>query len=495
MRWVLILLLAVAHCVLASSPVEAGTFYRGEMPAGADPNSRARSYQIYVPDSLPEGIAPPLVTVLHGCRQTEQNMIDETRFTELADQHGFVVVFPFVTSYTELRFENCWGFWFPEHRQEGRGEVADIRRIVDHAESEFQTDPARRYITGLSSGGAMAVAAAVAYSEDFAAAGAVAGLPYGEGAAAVGFVCGVSTQHRSVAQIVNDMRAEQTSPEEQRLVPMLVIHSVNDCAVPILNGRNIRDSWIRYYGADPRPASVSDCTTDGVSCQRSQYVDEDGTVVVATAFYSGPASGRTHYWVGDNAGPFADPTGPSATELLWSFFQDAALEPDLDAEVRISEATVQDRSITVVGMASSAESPIVSVRVRLDGDMPQAERDAEGLAAWSITFTDLPDNQVYTPVARLVLESGAEKVAFGPRLEVGTPVEILVEIGNWQQHLARGRIAVQGQPCLTAGLLGTCDSDFTMLFFEHEFAPFPVYAARESGPWYTFEENVPASEQ
>jgi hypothetical protein len=37
--------------------------------------------------------------------------------------------------------------------------------------------------------------------------------------------------------------------------------------------------------------------------------------------YEGPAFGRTHFWVGDGEGAFADPDGPSASELLWSFFR------------------------------------------------------------------------------------------------------------------------------------------------------------------------------
>jgi hypothetical protein len=61
---------------------------------------------------------------------------------------------------------------------------------------------------------------AVAYSEDIAAAGAVAGLPYGEDACAVahGFYTGIA--HKPWAAFVEAMRAEQQEPEEQRLVPL-----------------------------------------------------------------------------------------------------------------------------------------------------------------------------------------------------------------------------------------------------------------------------------
>ncbi|HEU0222342.1 MAG TPA: PHB depolymerase family esterase, partial [Paracoccaceae bacterium] len=129
--------LPIATCaaflaLVASLPVAAaaGTFHEREIAQGPDDDSRNREYQVYVPDGAATDGTAPLVTILHGCRQTEQNMVDETRFTELADQHGFIVVFPFITHSEPGRIENCWGFWLPEHITEGSGEVEDIRRII-----------------------------------------------------------------------------------------------------------------------------------------------------------------------------------------------------------------------------------------------------------------------------------------------------------------------------------------------------------------------------
>lgn len=487
---------AFVAALSAVLPADAGEFVKRKLPPGANPDSRARSYQVYLPDGLDEReTPPPVVMVLHGCRQTEQNMIDETRFVELADRENFVAVFPFVTSYDELRIENCWGFWFPQHRQEGRGEAADLRRILDQVESVFETDPQRRYVAGLSSGAAMSVVMAVAYSEDIAAVGSVAGLPYGEDAAAVGFACGLPTTHHSVSRIVDDMQAEQDDPVEQRQVPMMVIHSQNDCTVPIRNGLNIRDSWIRHYAADPDPVMAEDCTTEGVTCRHNRYAEPDGATVVETVLYNGPTSGRTHYWVGDNAGPFADPNGQSATELLWSFFQDKTLTPETAAKLRITETNVDGRDITVAGTAEPGDSEISVVRVRLDGAMPQPEQDTQGTTAWTTTFESVPDNERYMPVARLILEDGAETVAYGPQLDVGVVVRIVVEKGSWQQHLAAGRLALQGSECPMSGTFGACDTDFTTLFFQHQFAPFPLYAADPSGPWYAAKDNVAAPDQ
>ena len=130
-------------------------------------------------------------------------------------------------------------------------------------EDEFTVDPDRRYITGLSSGAAMAVVMAVIYSEDFAAAGAVAGLPYDEDACAVANACPLQgIRFKPVNTLVASMTAEQPGTGEQRRVPLMTTHSRNDRTVPFQNAQNMRDVWIARYGASSQ-AEESDCSREG----------------------------------------------------------------------------------------------------------------------------------------------------------------------------------------------------------------------------------------
>ena len=48
---------------------------------------------------------------------------------------------------------------------------------------------------------------------------------------------------------------------------------------------------------------------------------------------------RKHYWVGDNSGQFADPTGPSASELQWAFFKAHPFRDSQPPSVSIASAT------------------------------------------------------------------------------------------------------------------------------------------------------------
>ncbi len=320
--------LSIAAAVAALAPVwvagPAGgaTLVERSLAASSELGSRAREYTVAVPEDVDPDEPLPVVMVLHGCLQDQGDMIDDTRFVELVDRERFIAVFPFVTSWDPLEQRNskCWGFWFDQHQHEGRGEPGDLRRILAEVEGEFPVDAERRYVAGLSSGAAMAVVMAVAYSEDFAAAGAVAGLPYDETACAVSGACLFGgLQLKGVAELVAALAAEQTRPEEQRLVPMMVVHSSNDRTVPFKNGQNIRDVWLTRHAASTTPEE-RDCTTEGVACEHSIYRDGAGRSVVETVFYDGPPFVKSHAWIGDDAGQFADPTGPSATELLWAFF-------------------------------------------------------------------------------------------------------------------------------------------------------------------------------
>jgi poly(hydroxyalkanoate) depolymerase family esterase len=481
---------AVLAPVWAVGPAGGATLVERSLAASSEPGSRAREYTVAVPEDLDPDEPLPVVMVLHGCLQDQGDMIDDTRFAELVDRERLIVVLPFVTSFDPLeqRSPSCWGFWFDQHQHEGRGEPGDLRRILAEIEAEFAVDPERRYVAGLSSGAAMAVVMAVVYSEDFAAAGAVAGLPYDETACAVSGACLFGgLQLKGVAELVAAMAAEQTAPEEQRLVPMMVVHSSNDRTVPFKNGQNIRDVWVTRHAASTTPEE-RDCSAEGVACEHSIYRDGAGRSVVETVFYDGPPFVKSHAWIGDNAGQFADPTGPSATELLWAFFAANPRSAGPAVQIGFDPVAVSGQDVTVSG-TTSGDAAVERVLVGLDGSAPQAEQLASGTAAWSVTFEDLPDDRRYRPIARALLADGSGRSATGPDFTVGDPV--ISVSATFSEHILAGRIAAQAAPCAPG--FGVCDADFNSLFFQFGLAPFALHAANAAGPWFVDPEHVPSS--
>lgn len=329
-----VILLALAGVSALAGTTESFTF-RAKDYAG----SRDREYKVYRPDNL--GGAAPMLMALHGCRQTEADVLQDWGLTAAADRFGYILVTPRITSYDGLRNPNCWGFWFDQHRHEGGGEPEDLHRIAQEVEARFNVDPARRFITGLSSGAAMAVVAATTHNEYWAAAAAVAGLPYGEDAAAVSLSgqCPGSANFHAVSRVVADMRAEL---DDAYPIPLLVVQNDRDCTVVQPAGRNLRDAHLQVFGAASHNTPATALASEGVctpvfgedyGCRHDIYTT-DGRAgsrsVVETVFYQGPLAtpddGDTdhgHYWIGGEHGrdgKWSLRRGPSHPEIVWSFF-------------------------------------------------------------------------------------------------------------------------------------------------------------------------------
>ena len=329
---------AAAVLALASGLAAAGTSSSFDVGPQSYAGSQLRRVQVYVPDAL-SGPAP-MVMALHGCQQTEQNVLQDWGLRAAADRYGFVLVTPFITRYDGLRNANCWGFWLDQHRHQGRGEVEDLHRIGQEVERRWSIDPKRRYITGLSSGGAMTVVASVAHNEYWAAAASAAGLGYGEDAASVSFSgCPGSATFHPVERLVSDMRAERDSSYP---IPLMVLQNQKDCTVLARAGELLRDAQLKSFGdaAHDTPAEAlaeekacSPVFGTDYACRHSRYTVDAKPAsrsLVETVFYSGPiatpSTGDTdhgHYWIGGEQGldgNWSLRQGPSYPDIVWDFF-------------------------------------------------------------------------------------------------------------------------------------------------------------------------------
>jgi len=329
---------AAAALALCSAAAAAGTTQSFTLAAQGDAGSRDRAYKVYVPSAL---AAPaPMVMALHGCRQTHDDVLRDWGLRDAADRFGFILVAPFITSYDGLRNPNCWGFWLDHHRHQGRGEVEDLLRIAREVESRHAVDPGRRFVVGLSSGAAMAVVAAVAHNEYWAAAASAAGIPYGEEPASVSFGCPGSATFHPVSRVVADMRAEL---DDAHAIPLLVLQNARDCTVLQQAAQRLRDAHLAVFGdpAHDTPAEAraaqAPCAhvfgSDSYGCQHVFYTVDGrpgGRSIVETVTYDGPVAtphagdtDHAHYWIGGakgNDGKWSLRLGPSYPDLVWDFF-------------------------------------------------------------------------------------------------------------------------------------------------------------------------------
>jgi len=104
----------------------------------------SRSYRVYVPFGLRRTTRAPLLLALHGCAHNTLEFATSTRFNQLADQHGFVVVYP--EQPPSHNPQRCWNWFRPAHQFRLQGEpaiLAGIVRLVAAETTTWRIDPSR----------------------------------------------------------------------------------------------------------------------------------------------------------------------------------------------------------------------------------------------------------------------------------------------------------------------------------------------------------------
>lgn len=279
------------------------------------PGSRTRHYLVHVPPGNFARRPRPLLMVLHGCRQDNRSIEEISGFNRLADQHGFMVAYPFITSYRGMRYENCWGWWFDREIHAGAGEVEDLWQIIEEIRDRYPVDKRRIHVAGLSSGAAMTVAMMVAHADKIASGVSVAGLPYSERVEAVRHTYNRSPRNRPVNAIATSMKRELG--KIKRFPSLQIIQSLNDETVDIQSAKNLRDSWGRCFNIDTEtPSKVSNGKVGTTRWEHSLYPHEGNKSAIETVFLEGPG----HGWYGGNPGEFSYPDAPDISLGIWKFF-------------------------------------------------------------------------------------------------------------------------------------------------------------------------------
>lgn len=109
-----------------------------------------RSFMAYIPANLPANA--PMVLALHGSYGTSELMRKQTgqSFERLADQQGFVVVYP--DGY-EKNWNDCRQGATYAARQLNIDDIGFMRELIAHFQQSDQVDPKHVYAMGYSSGG------------------------------------------------------------------------------------------------------------------------------------------------------------------------------------------------------------------------------------------------------------------------------------------------------------------------------------------------------
>ena len=297
--------LAFISVPVLAVPIEAISFYSANHENGSFVSSgEKREYVLYVPRSYNRSKRTPLVISLHGAGLWGAAQRDISRWNELADQKGFIVVYPSGAGGNGVRI------W---RAMPGDGLTKDVRFIsdlIDTLSVAYNIDSTRIYANGLSNGGGMSFALSCTLSNRIAAVGMVG--------------------------------AAQTLPwrwcearEAGRPVPVISFHGTADPAVPYNGGPSWISArpfpnvpgwsanWAKRNHCDEKP--VDSIVASDVTRREYTGCADNAAVVLYTI------RGGGHTWPGGAPLPewFVGRTTRSinATSLMWTFFAEHPSAP------------------------------------------------------------------------------------------------------------------------------------------------------------------------
>ncbi|MBP2471733.1 poly(hydroxyalkanoate) depolymerase family esterase [Crossiella equi] len=274
-------------------------------------------YEVHVPPQHQPGRRLPLVVALHGCTMTGytfNSMKELTRLNRLADERGFLVVYPNQNPLRNLL--GCWNAADPKHQRRGTGEAGILGGMTAKVAQDYGTDPRRTHVVGASAGAGMAVVLQVAYPDVFASAASVAGGEY------------AFHESQRLSPVDTARLAYAQMGSRARVAPLLVGQGSADETVPPAVADRLVTHW----------AAVGDLATDGLLdgdvddvADASEQVAEPGERPYLHTTYrdrGGKAvvekyvvDGLAHKWPGGPAShTLADPLGPDLSRIVWEFF-------------------------------------------------------------------------------------------------------------------------------------------------------------------------------
>lgn len=277
-----------------------------------------RTYKLYIPTSYSvESSEPvPIVVMLHGCTQSPDDFAAGTRMNALAEQRGFLVIYPGQAA--KANGSRCWNWFRPEDQSRESGEPSLIAGITREVVSTYRVDDRRIFVAGMSAGGAMAVILGATYPDLYAAVGAHSGLPYG---AAHDMPFAFAAMHGGAARpgLFKPSTATPATSPTSGWTPTIVFHGDHDRTVDPRNGIAIVEQVTDIASDEQRlRGNVQTGTAPGGrKYSRTDYVDNANQPVVEHWIVHGAG----HAWSGGSPnGSFTDATGPDASAEMIRFF-------------------------------------------------------------------------------------------------------------------------------------------------------------------------------
>ncbi|GID31236.1 extracellular catalytic domain type 1 short-chain-length polyhydroxyalkanoate depolymerase [Paractinoplanes brasiliensis] len=249
LRRAVVAVLAAAGLALAAPALPARAASLQEVTGFGNNPTNLRMH-LYVPDRLAAN--PGLLVAVHYCTGTGPAFYSGTEFASLADQYGFIVIYPSAT-----RSGQCFDVSTPGAlRHDGNSDPAGIVSMVRYVQQRYGTDVNRTFVSGASSGAMMTNVLLGDYPDVFAAGSAFAGVPFGCFATTDGSMWNSACANGQVSrtpQAWGDLVRAAYPGYTGRRPRMQVMHGTNDTTLRYPNfGEEIKQ-WTNVLGVSQTP--------------------------------------------------------------------------------------------------------------------------------------------------------------------------------------------------------------------------------------------------
>jgi polyhydroxybutyrate depolymerase len=255
-----------------------------------------RDYLLYVPPTYNPTKPTPLVLAMHTSMSWDSAAMAISRWNVLADENGFIVVYPQGTGVGPKSWE-MEGSETPARMPD----VLFISDLIDKLEGSYNIDRARIYANGMSNGGGMAFVLSCTLSKRIAAVGMVsAGIDPGS-----------------------------SWCKDQTPVPVVAFHGTGDPICPYNGGPaklgggvfpNIPEFYSAWARRNRCESSTDSAVSAGVTRRRFENCANGADVILYTV------DGAGHQWPGGRrvsaewmVGPYTEKL--DATRQMWAFFR------------------------------------------------------------------------------------------------------------------------------------------------------------------------------
>ena len=270
-------------------------------------DGRTRSYILHIPSFYNDSTPFPLIIALHGGGGNSKSMMGKTGFNDLADEKGFIVVYPDGTGKLKNRLltwnaGHCFGYALENNVDD----VGFIRTLIEKLQNTYNIDSRRIFVTGHSNGGMMAYRLGSELSDIVAAIAPCAGT-----------IGGKESENSSLFVI----------PEPYHPVSVIALHGKLDENVPYDGGHgdnasgnridlSVNESisfWIQYNECNF--TSKRNISESGNIIIDYYSEGKDRSEVVLVTILNGG-----HWWPGSNKDSIEDQE-INGTEIIWDFFE------------------------------------------------------------------------------------------------------------------------------------------------------------------------------